>query len=145
MKRKTDIHFITQHPSCSKTLQLKDYKPLVQSVIQAKNIPIKQLRVILVDDEYLRTLHAQYLHDDSYTDVMTFNLSETGEIEGEIYISLDRARIHAREYGVAVRNEVARLIIHGLLHLKGMDDRTPAQRQEMHRTENRLLGEFWER
>lgn len=145
MKRKSEIQFSTQHSSFSKEITLKEYKPLVQSSIQAENIPIKQLQVILVDDEYLRKLHTQYLHDDSYTDVMTFNLSETGEIEGEIYISLDRARIHAREYGVAVRDEVARLIIHGLLHLKGMDDRTPAQQQEMHQMENRLLAEFWER
>ena len=121
----------------------KAIKQLIESVIRELKLSAREIHVIFVDDEYLRKLHREYLHDDSYTDVMTFNLSDSGEVEGEIYISVDRARVQARQYQVSVEEEIARLVIHGLLHLKGYDDATPAERQNMHQLENKMLRLFW--
>ncbi len=140
-RRKTKIQMINNHPSG--ILSRNEYKSLVKSVIEAENIPVAELNVIAVDDEYLRKLHREYLHDDTYTDVMTFALDETGEKEAEIYVSIDRAQIQAKQYGVEVAEEVARLIVHGLLHLKGYDDHTEKERARMHELENEMLRKYW--
>jgi rRNA maturation RNase YbeY len=101
----------------------------------------ESLAVIIIDDEALRRMHDQYLGDDTYTDVMTFNLGEGRAVEGEIYISLDRAREQAAAYGVSLPEELARLIIHGILHLAGWDDREPADRRKMKMQEDALVAE----
>ena len=88
-------------------------------------------------------LHKTYLSDSCYTDVITFLLDDPEGTVGEIYISIDRAKHHAKIYEVGVEEEYARLIAHGLLHLKGMDDKTEADRERMHQIENAYLEKFW--
>jgi len=117
-------------------------KKLVQYVLKLEKMNAREISVVFVDDEYLRKLHREFFNDDSYTDVMAFDLSENEGLEGEIYVSLDRARYFAGKYREPFSREVARLIIHGLLHLKGYDDKTTAQKQDMHRRENQLLADF---
>ncbi len=114
-------------------------KKLVRAVLKAEKMRAREISVVFATDEYLRKLHRDFLKNDRYTDVITFDLSEGEGIEGEIYVSLDRARYFAREYQEPFHREVARLVIHGLLHLKGYSDATPAQRQEMHQRENQHL------
>jgi len=101
----------------------------------------KSVDVILVDDKTLRELHKIYLDEDTFTDVMTFNLGEDTEIEGEIYISIDRATEQAGEFGIAIEEELARLMIHGCLHLAGYDDQTETDQQKMKRIEDKYVRE----
>lgn len=115
---------------------------LVRGMIADEQMKVTSLNIIFVDDAYLKDLHQRYLDDDSETDVMTFNLNETGPIEGEIYISLDRAHAHARQFGVTAEMEVARLIIHGLLHLKGYDDHTVEEQKRMREKEDACLARY---
>ena len=122
------VHFPTQ-----------PLQQLARQIIREEKIPIRELRIIFVDDPYLRDLHRKYLDDDTFTDVMTFNLGSPEAIEGEIYISVDRARDHAQNFGVPLGEEVGRLVIHGLLHLKGYDDHTPSRREEMRSREDYYL------
>ncbi len=76
-------------------------------------------------------MNKRFLHHDYVTDVITFPL-ETGKVlEAEVYVNLDRARQQARDYRVSFGEEVARLVIHGVLHLLGYDDRTPRKAQQM--------------
>ncbi len=119
------------------------FRALIEQVVRDKHLPVGELSVIFVNDDYLKNLHARYLDDDTYTDVMTFNLGDGERIEAEIYVSYDRAVAQAGEFGVAVAEELARLIIHGLLHLEGHDDRTEEERRRMHRLENELLTRYW--
>ena len=135
-KRKAKIHLINNYPSeiCS----LNSFKYLIQTIIESEKLPVKELNVIFVDDEYLRKLHFSYLNEDRYTDVMTFNLSDSREIEAEIYISYDRSKIQSRTYHVSIEDEIARLIVHGLLHLKGFKDHTEIEKQQIHQIENNL-------
>ena len=79
----------------------------------------------------LKEMHRQFLDDDSFTDVMTFNLSEIPPIESEIYISIDRARDNANQYEVSYLNEIMRLIIHACLHLAGHEDYDETKRAKM--------------
>jgi rRNA maturation RNase YbeY len=82
------------------------------------------------------------LHHDEVTDVITFPL-ETGKVlEGEIYVNLDRARRQARTYHVSIAEETARLVVHGVLHLLGYDDRSAREARRMTRVQERHVR-FW--
>lgn len=108
------------------------------------NLEAESIDFIFVYDSVLKDMHDKYLNDPTFTDVITFNLGE-GNIEGEIYISVDRARDQAPEYNVSFPEEIYRLGIHGLLHLKGYDDNTEKARIEMKAVENDLVDQIKEK
>ena len=97
------------------------------------------ISVIFVDDRTSRRLNRRFLRHDRPTDVIAFPLEEEPNLEGEIYVNLDKARRQARTYQVTVSNETARLIIHGTLHLLGYDDRTPGKARRMKGREDLLV------
>ncbi len=140
-KYKLRINIFNSYPSTP--FPVKMYRKFVEMVMTAENITLPELNIIAVDDEYLAKLHKAYLSDPSYTDVMSFLLDDPEGAVGEIYLSIDRAKYHAKIYEVGVEEEYARLIVHGLLHLKGMDDKTEADRERMHQIENGYLEKFW--
>jgi rRNA maturation RNase YbeY len=88
-------------------------------------------------------MNRRWLRHEGPTDVISFTLERHSPLEGEIYVNLDRARRQAREYHVRFAHEVARLVVHGALHLTGMDDRTGAQRRRMRRHEDALLARWF--
>lgn len=146
LKRKPDrrmppeIEVINTHPKIK--LAKNPVRKMVQEIFRELGLSFQALNIVVVNDEHLRNLHRDYLSDDSYTDVMTFNLSEGNAIEGEIYISADRAAVQAREFGVTLSEEVGRLIIHGLLHLAGYQDLEPPQRAQMREKEDYFLNRY---
>jgi rRNA maturation RNase YbeY len=103
---------------------------------------IGQVNFVLVDDREMARLHRTYSAIRGTTDVLTFDLSDPRKrmTEGDIYICLDQARRQAREYGVPLYQETARLAVHGVLHLAGYDDATDEQRLIMRRLEDRALA-----
>jgi len=111
---------------------------LVGALVEKLELDIAYLNVIFVKDSELKDLHKKYLKEDSETDVITFNLQETGAIEGEIYISASRASAQALDYGVTPTHEICRLIVHGCLHLAGYDDHDEVQRKRMKSKEDAL-------
>lgn len=113
----------------------------VISVAQKIELELYHCQIIFTDDETLRKMHQDYLDDPNYTDIITFNLGDT-RIEGEIYISYDRAVENAKKYNVTVKNEIYRILIHGLLHLKGYDDIENTDRTIMKQKENELLNDM---
>ncbi|MBD3224428.1 MAG: rRNA maturation RNase YbeY [Caldithrix sp.] len=114
---------------------------LVRAVAEDIHLQARSCDVIFVDDHTLKQMHETYLQDATFTDVMTFDLGDT-EVEGEIYISLDRARENARTYQAGITKEIMRLVIHGLLHLKGYKDKSPTDRQQMKQEEDLLIDKF---
>ncbi len=115
---------------------------LVKSLLADEDLPAAYIHIIFVDDAFLQNLHQAFLSDDSPTDVITFELGSEDLTEGEIYISLDRAADHAREFQVATTAEIARLIIHGILHLNGYDDHTVEEQQQMRAKEEFYLEQY---
>lgn len=140
-KKKLKIEFFDTTPDLD--FSLKIFLPFVEQVCQQEHIPVGQVRIIGVTDEYLRTLHQQFLDDDSYSDVMVFPLDEGLNKEAEIYISVERAQANAKRYRVTLQEEIARLISHALLHLQGFDDQTSTDRKKMRAEENRILKKYW--
>ena len=100
--------------------------------------------VVVIDNRQMRRLNRTYLGHDYPTDVIAFPLEEGKRIEGEIYVNADRARIQARRYRVSFNEEVARLVIHGTLHLAGYDDTTRRASAVMKEAEDRELGQWFD-
>ncbi len=118
------------------------WQQLIQQITQTLQMKVNNLNIIFVDDPTLQHMHLQYLNDPEKTDVMTFDLSDGDDLEGEIYISIDRARDQAKQYQVSLAEEILRLIIHGLLHLKGYNDLLPEEQKIMKQQEDELVERF---
>jgi len=103
-------------------------------------LPIATLDIIFTDDENLRNLHEKYLDDEDYTDVMTFNLGTESDIEGEIYISSQRAQENSIIFDATIEKEICRLIIHACLHLAGYKDNNEIDRSFMKEKEEYFLS-----
>jgi rRNA maturation RNase YbeY len=97
-----------------------------------------RVSVVLVNDRRIRAMNVEFLNHDYATDVITFALDDEA-VDGEIYISVETAARQAKEYNVSFKQELLRLVIHGVLHLLGFDDATPELREGMHQEENRVL------
>lgn len=95
---------------------------------------------IFCSDEHLLTINKEYLNHDYYTDIITFDYTENVIISGDIFISLDRIRDHAKEYEVTFENELYRVIAHGVLHLIGYNDKTDEDQDLMTKMENESLS-----
>ncbi|HYQ85997.1 MAG TPA: rRNA maturation RNase YbeY [Bacteroidota bacterium] len=99
------------------------------------------IAIIYINDRSMIRMNAAYLKRRRTTDVLSFPLSDLadGLLEGEVYVNLDRARRQARRFGVTFRNEVARLVIHGVLHLLDYDDKRESEKRQMTRLEDAYL------
>lgn len=98
-----------------------------------------QVHYIFCDDEKILEVNRQYLDHDYYTDIITFDYSENNIISGDIFISLDTVKSNADEIKENFEDELRRIIIHGILHLCGQNDKTPDDKAEMTRLENEAL------
>jgi probable rRNA maturation factor len=114
----------------------------VSTVLTQERKPRACVSVICIDSRRCRRLNRTFLGHDYTTDVLTFPLEEGLNVEGEIYVNVDKARQQAREYKVRFTHELARLVIHGALHLAGYDDNVPAGARRMKNLEDRYL-EHW--
>ncbi len=101
-----------------------------------------KIQYIFCSDEYLLGINKQFLQHDYYTDIITFDLSEDSEVNAEIYISVDRVRDNASEFGVSKEQEMLRVIIHGALHLCGYGDKTKGEITLMREKESEYLRKF---
>jgi rRNA maturation RNase YbeY len=93
----------------------------------------------------IRSLNRRFLRHDSSTDVLAFPLGDQDVLEGEIYVNLDRARNQAARYRVSFAEELARLIIHGTLHLAGYDDSGTSAARRMKRIEDQYVNHWFTR
>ncbi len=101
---------------------------------------LSDLQYVFCSDEFLLQINRSFLQHDDYTDIITFDLGEKkGEICGEIYISIPRVRENGQEFGSGFRDELHRVMVHGVLHLCGMKDKTPKQEKQMRKAENEAL------
>ena len=114
---------------------------LVRRVLAAEGVGEAEISLTLVDDRRISRLHAEWFDDPSPTDVITFPLSEPakGSLAGDIVVSAETARRRAREFGWTARQELAYYVVHGLLHLTGHDDTSPARRRAMRARERSVM------
>lgn len=128
--------------------KLKDKRKLsayLDALVQQHLEGIKKvsLNYIFCTDEHLLGINRQFLDHDTFTDIITFDLSEKEqEVIGEIYVSVDRIRDNATQFKTSFEQELHRVIFHGALHLCGFTDKKPADKKEMTIQEDRCLEEY---
>jgi len=106
-------------------------------------IEIETLTVNFISNNELLEINKKYLNHDFYTDIITFNYSGNHKlIDGEIFISYENALENAKKYRVKFSDELGRLIIHGILHLTGLNDKSKTEKIFMRKKENELLNMF---
>nr|WP_216653012.1 rRNA maturation RNase YbeY [Xylanibacter caecicola] len=101
---------------------------------------VGEIGYMFVNDEKILEVNREYLGHDFYTDIITFDYDEDDVINGDIVISLDTVRTNADKFGKQYDDELHRVIIHGILHLCGIDDKGPGEREIMEAAENRALA-----
>lgn len=113
----------------------------IQRIITAENCKLHELNYIFCSDDYLYKMNVEHLDHDTLTDIITFDNSETSqEIEGDIFISIDRVRDNAADLGLAFEDELHRVMIHGVLHLIGYGDKTDEEKMKMRKKEEACLS-----
>ena len=103
---------------------------------------LSKINYIFCSDKRILEINMQYLLHDYYTDIITFDYSVANIISGDIFISIDTINSNAVKFNVSFEKEILRIIIHGLLHLCGQNDKTDDEAIEMTRKENNALSKF---
>lgn len=99
-----------------------------------------EIAYIFCSDEKILEVNRQYLQHDYYTDIITFDYSQGSRLSGDLFISLDTVRTNAAQFGSDYETELHRVIIHGILHLCGINDKEPGEREVMEEAENKALA-----
>ena len=106
------------------------------------NKRIGNLNYLFCDDNEILRVNKEFLNHDYFTDIITFDYSRKDKVSGDIFISLDTVKSNSRELSVTYESELLRVIAHGLLHLCGIDDKGPGEREIMEENENKAL-DLW--
>ena len=101
---------------------------------------VGEIAYIFCSDEKILEVNRQYLQHDYYTDIITFDYCEGNRLSGDLFISLDTVRTNAEQFGSDYETELHRVIIHGILHLCGINDKGPGEREVMEAAENKALA-----
>jgi probable rRNA maturation factor len=119
-------------------------KVFLINLFRKKRRRVDAVNYIFCTDEYLLNVNKEYLNHDTYTDIITFELSEKGQpLLSDIYISIDRIRENAKLFNVSFKQELHRVMFHGALHLCGYNDKSVNEMTAMKDQENRCLSEFF--
>jgi len=129
-----DIDFQISHVD-----QLRSW---ISQTIADENGKLIHLNYIFCSDAYLHQINVEYLDHDTFTDVITFPYLTPPNIEGDIFISIDRIKENATSFDVGLLPELYRVMIHGLLHLCGYGDKTPEEKMRMTEKENEKLAKL---
>ena len=122
------------------TLQNKNAKKRwLLGVVSSFDFKVGDINVVFCSDNYLLDINKQYLSHDYYTDIITFNYCKDNTISGDLFISVDRVEENAVKSKTSFLLEINRVIVHGVLHLCGFNDKTPNEKREMRELENKFL------
>jgi len=133
------IQFVTEQVDMP-ALDIPRIENWIRRVAAGYGFAIGDITYILCNDERILEVNNQFLGHDYYTDVITFDYTTPGRINGDIYISLDTVKSNAAEVGVEWLQELHRILIHGVLHLTGQADKTPETKAVMTQKENNALA-----
>lgn len=121
-------------------IKKRDTSAWIKAVAASYGRKVGEIGYLFVDDEKILEVNREYLGHDYYTDVITFDYDEDDTLSGDIVISLDTVRSNAQLFGKTYEEELYRVIIHGILHLCGINDKGPGEREIMEAAENKALA-----
>ncbi len=112
----------------------------IKSVAESYGKKAADIAYVFCSDEKILEVNREYLQHDYYTDIITFDYCEGNRLSGDLFISLDTVRTNAEQFCSTYDNELRRVIIHGILHLCGINDKGPGERKIMEAAENKALA-----
>lgn len=134
------IHFFSEDISFSLEEE-EEAVSWIENILDQEKQVSKSINYIFCSDNYLLKINQDYLDHDTLTDIITFdNSEEEGKIEADIFISIDRVKENAHSLDKTFNEELHRIIIHGLLHLAGYNDKTDEDKTEMRKKEDACLS-----
>lgn len=122
------------------TIKKRETTRWIKKVAATYGRKVGEIGYMFVNDEKILEVNNEYLCHDYYTDVITFDYCEGDVLNGDIVISLDTVRTNAEKFGKTYEEELYRVIIHGILHLCGINDKGPGEREIMEENENKALA-----
>ena len=135
------IYFNDLDSSC-RVKNRKLVKRWLSGVISSSGKKLGDISVILCSDNYLLDVNNQYLDHNYYTDIITFDYTEKDIVGGDLFISYDRVKENAKQEGVLIQHELRRVMVHGVLHLLGLKDKTKTEAKTMRAAEDVALKMF---
>ena len=121
-------------------IRKRDTSAWIKKVAASYGRKVGEIGYLFVDDEKILEVNNEYLGHDYYTDIITFDYDEDDIISGDLVISLDTVRSNAELFSKPYEEELCRVIIHGILHLCGINDKGPGEREIMEQEENKALA-----
>lgn len=134
-----EVNFITQDVEMP-AISASRIERWLDDVARSHGKSAGRLTYIFCDDDYILSTNRQFLNHDYYTDIITFDYSTARRISGDMVISLDTVRTNAAMVGESYERELHRVIVHGVLHLCGINDKGEGEREIMERHENAALA-----
>jgi probable rRNA maturation factor len=135
-----NLHYFTEDIKFS----LRDQTSIsdwITNVVTSNQFQVGEINYIFCSDNHLLSINQEYLNHDTYTDIITFdNSCEESVVESDIYISIERVKENSDEYNIPFEKELHRVMIHGILHLLGMEDKSPDERKRMREKEDACLS-----
>lgn len=121
-------------------IRKRDTSAWIKKVAATYNRKVGDIGYLFCDDEKILEVNREYLQHDYYTDIITFDYDEDDVISGDLVISLDTVRSNAELFNKTYEEELYRVIIHGILHLCGINDKGPGEREIMEAAEDKALN-----
>jgi probable rRNA maturation factor len=118
------------------------YKNWIKQIILSENKKLGTITFIFCNDEYLFSINKQYLNHNYYTDIISFDYSDSNKISGDIFISMDRIYDNAKLLNTNIQEELLRVVSHGLMHFCGYKDKTEAEKNTMRFKEEEKIKIF---
>ena len=114
----------------------------ISDVINSEGFELGELLYVFCDDEFLHKLNVEFLGHDTLTDILSFDYGMGKQVNGEIYISVERVADNAKDFTTLFDDELHRVMIHGILHLCGLKDKTEEESEFMRNKENEALNKL---
>ena len=121
-------------------IKRREVSAWIKNVAASYGKKVGDIAYIFCDDEKILEVNKEYLQHDYYTDIITFDYCEDDVISGDLFISLDTVKSNSKLVGATYEQELYRVIIHGILHLCGIDDKAPGAREVMEAAEDKALS-----
>lgn len=135
------IHFHTE--TNFKLKDSKKYATWLTTAIAKMEKEVGEINYIFCDDAYLLKINQDYLNHDTFTDIISFDYSEGKKLSGDIFISIERVKENAENFKVSFEKELQRVLIHGVLHYAGFNDKTHKEKVDMREEENKYIDLFF--
>lgn len=122
--------------------ELQEHTSWIEACVLSFDKELGELNYIFLNDEGLLKMNQEYLHHDTLTDIITFDYCEDEQISGDIFISVERVKQNAEKFEVRFEDELRRVMIHGVLHLLGFNDKTAGEKEKMRDLENKYIQKY---